>query len=155
MAFSDASQSCSEGKSQAQDPRSCTRSVRGQFYNIFTIRRPEGHSLLRWTRELETPRCGKGTSLLHGANLSRRTRGSGTSLSWSPKRNSRAALVARHRCWRVRHRPEPGRSTQSEAGQLRSARRDRAHSALCAPSRERAPASVAGRGPGMTVIPAV
>ena len=33
----------------------------------------------------------------------------GTSLSWSPMRNSRAALVAKHQRWLVRHQPEGGK----------------------------------------------
>jgi hypothetical protein len=43
----------------------------------------------------------------------RRTVGSGTSLSWSPKRSSRAALVAARCHWLVRHPQELGRSNRT------------------------------------------
>jgi len=55
----------------------------------------------------------------------RRSGDNGTSLSWSPRRSSRAAPVAKHRRWLVRHRPEPGRSRQSRGDPFHRAPRSR------------------------------
>jgi hypothetical protein len=83
------SEKATQSRKRAKEGRPLRRPLR-------TVHDPGGWSVTPGVRSVTSGGC-EGRLTLH-----RQTGGSGTSLSSSPRRNSRAALVAKHRRWLVR-----------------------------------------------------